>query len=978
MLGMAAGARAEDVWRLAGTFNGWSPANDAWRMTALPDGRWYFRSELEPGRYQFKFVRNGDWGAGHLGAGSGAGTLAQPGADLEVEVGADRVFQAALDVNGRTWSQTTPIVTEAVPIVVVRGVARRGVPLAVDVTRSLTPAGQRIAGVKVESAGGAAIREVEASGATALIVPLEAGELTLHVAVRTEGSEQWSRPASVSLSVRGRISMALVRGEAVHGEGDRLGGEIDLVPVDQFTWAGVVDAPDTSVHSVVVTDEESGAQVSEQIYPQRAGERFGILYDLPTLRIASRPGDISIVEDAGGYRMSEKRPKVASGEVWHDTRRDDHVSPISEKLGLADISAWSDGEEIIGVDLLPGWAEGVAIPLERRIGADESKEWGGRIASGSGTLRYRLRARMRDGSQREYGPFEAVVRPLFETPDWAKAAVWYQVFPERFRNGNPRNDPHGPDVFAAEWTAPWSKALPGEFAAWQARVRSFGENPDMYDRRKKQQPGGRFYNVIWDRRYGGDLQGVIEKLDELKQMGVTALYLNPVFEAPSSHKYDTSDFRHVDDNFGGTGETPERWTANPDEELARAATWTWTDADQTLLQLIKEAHERGMRIILDGVFNHVGRQHPAFADVLQRGKTSPYVEWFYAEFDEAGKLKAWRAWDQPNGWLPKFRQNADGSLVEPVKEHIFDITQRWMDPNGDGDGADGIDGWRLDVALDVGAPFWREWVTFVKFINPDAYIVAEIWKDDEAVAHLRGDQFDAQMQYPVAATLADWLAMRPGMTGDEAGMELERIFGNDRAQTQLAQFTLLESHDTDRFVSNLFNARAGRAYDSGNRPQDGEMYREEKPDAQAYARARLAAIVQATLPGAPVTYYGAEVGMFGADDPSCRKPRPWPDLDEMRDTEDRGDWALEEELARWLRLRRDDQVLQLGSYTPRQTGSADVLAFERQLNEQKRLIIVNKGAAQFDASGLIGEAGLGPVVVGPMDGVMIDVTRRGQ
>lgn len=967
------GQTSEDTWRLAGTFNNWNVRSDAWRMSRLPDGKYYLRRDFPAGTHRFKFVKNGDWNSGHLGAAEEEGHLAQPGKDLHLDVARTGSVPITLDPLRRTWVRDVPIVTLPVAVARVSGLPRRAVPMRIDLTDSLFPPGLTFGEARVEPVDAGSALAIADQAEThqpgfVTVIPQRAGRIDLRVAVRAGEEDLWSDEIQLSLDVFSRVSMMLTSDIAATP-----GGVGDLVPVDQLTWASVLRSPETSEQRVEVVDENLGRRSSRTFYPVVAGETFAIEYDLPTGAVRATPGKFRVIERDGEYRLKEEWPQIPAGTVWHDPRRHDHVHSISAGLGLADLAAWSVEGSVAGVDVLLGKQDPVTVPMRLTERSDGFERWTARIESGGSRLVYGLRVSKPDGDALLQGMHDVEIRPDFETPDWAKSAVWYQIFPERFRNGNAANDPVGDDVFAVKWNAPWHDVLLGEFEAWTARVRSFGEDPNRFDRQQTGEPGGRFYNVVWDRRYGGDLQGVIEKLDSIREMGVNAIYLNPVFEGSSSHKYDTSDFRHVDDNFGNHSAVPARWAPDPTESLEDPETWKWTEADRTLLTLIDMAHRRDMRVILDGVFNHVGRQHPAFVDLMEKGRASNYVEWFYPEFDEVGELIAWRAWDRPSGWLPKLRQNPDGSLAAPVRDHIFAITQRWMDPNGDGNPADGIDGWRLDVALDIGAPFWREWSTFVKFINPDAYIVAEIWKDDEAMPHLRGDQFDAQMHYPFAMAVTDWLVMTPGMTADDLGSALKSVFGNDLPQTQLVQQNLLESHDTDRYVSNLFNAHAGRVFDTGNRPQQGEAYREGRPDDRSYALARLAMILQMTYPGAPMVYYGSEVGMYGADDPSCRKPRPWPDLQQMQEPGEQARWDLQEEFAGWMRLRRDDRTLQLGDVMHVSTGSADVFAFIRQCNEERRLVIVNKGGMSYPVSRLIPEWNGLPAAVGAMDGVLIDL-----
>ena len=319
-------------------------------------------------------------------------------------------------------------------------------------------------------------------------------------------------------------------------------------------------------------------------------------------------------------------------------------------------------------------------------------------------------------------------------PDWAADAVFYQIFPERFRNGDPHNDPtreslEFPDVVPASWRiSPWTG--------------------DWYERADwEQQLGPRFYDDgVFHRRYGGDLQGVLDQLDYLKQLGVNTLYFNPVFHARSLHKYDGSSFHHVDPHFGPD---PSGDLALMATETADPATWKWTAADRLFLQLIQAAHARQIRLIIDGVFNHTGRDFFAFADLRARQRDSAYRDWYLVEsFDDPAtpanefRYKGWWGVDT----LPEFADNADATDLHPgPKAYIFAATRRWMDPDGNGDPADGIDGWRLDVANEVPLTFWRDWNREVRKLNPQAYTVTELWQ--EASDFLREGGFSSTMNY---------------------------------------------------------------------------------------------------------------------------------------------------------------------------------------------------------------------------------------
>ncbi|MDX1740422.1 MAG: alpha-amylase family glycosyl hydrolase, partial [Rhodothermales bacterium] len=311
------------------------------------------------------------------------------------------------------------------------------------------------------------------------------------------------------------------------------------------------------------------------------------------------------------------------------------------------------------------------------------------------------------------------VEALSETvPAWVADAVFYQIFPERFRNGDPNNDPtHAsldePHTVPATWqTSPWT-------ADWFVRADwEVAMGDDFYR------------NGLRRRRYGGDLAGVIEKLDYLKELGINAIYFNPLFYARSLHKYDGNTYHHIDPYFGpdpvGDLEIMATDTADP-------STWSWTAADRLFLELLREASSREIRIVIDGVWNHTGRDFFAFADVRKNGPDSPYRDWYIINsFDDPSTPED--EFDHQGWWgykpLPEFADTPDGTDLHPgPKAYVYDATRRWMDPNGDGDPSDGIAGWRLDVVPDMPVGFWSDWNAYVRTINPDAYTVAEIWHD---------------------------------------------------------------------------------------------------------------------------------------------------------------------------------------------------------------------------------------------------------
>jgi cyclomaltodextrinase / maltogenic alpha-amylase / neopullulanase len=365
------------------------------------------------------------------------------------------------------------------------------------------------------------------------------------------------------------------------------------------------------------------------------------------------------------------------------------------------------------------------------------------------------------------------------TPDWVKDAIFYQVFPERFANGDTSNDPAG--------TVPWG-------------------TPPQNDQ---------FF-------MGGDLNGVSRRLDHIKRLGANALYLNPVFEAPSNHKYDTTDYHQVDDNFGGNA---------------------------AFTELVDKAHAGGVKIMLDGVLNHTSHESVWFKDVKERGKDSPYWSWYTVDRwpittwrDDRGVLRSndYRGWGKPE-WggpyatLPELN-NLHPEVMDGLVTGPDSVVRKWL--------RDGkIDGWRMDVADEVEPEVWRRTREVVKAENPDAYLLGENWHD--ASDMLKGDQFDGVMNYKYFQQPAVDFFARKGIRPDDFVGRLQNGYS---PEAKLSMLNVLDSHDTPRFIS-----QAG-----------GDWY-----------RLRPAAIFQMTYQGAPVVYYGDEIGMEGGADPDSRRAFDW-------------------------------------------------------------------------------------------------------
>mgnify|MGYP001825402640 FL=1 len=473
---------------------------------------------------------------------------------------------------------------------------------------------------------------------------------------------------------------------------------------------------------------------------------------------------------------------------------------------------------------------------------------------------------------------------LSDVPAWSKDVVWYQVFVERFRNGDPSNDPTLNDIQGS-----WPHVQPDawELAEWTS---------DWYRQEQWAEAlGEEFYYTVQLRRYGGDLQGLLDRLDYLQELGITAIFLNPINDSPSLHKYDARNYRHIDRNFGPdpAGDADLMSTEDPLDP----ATWKWTAADSLFLALVDEVHRRGMRIIMDYSWNHTGITFWAWKDVLENQEKSPYASWYeiisfdnpatpdtdefaYRGWAGVPELPEWKKVDRPNdltaGAIP-------GTIVEPVREHIANVTRRWLDPNGDGDPSDGVDGFRLDVAEQVPLDFWREYRRLVRSINPEVYLVGEVWWEQwpetmyDPAPWLQGDVFDAVMNYRwYEPTRSFFAGAPPALTATEYVLALDSVAAGIPEPNLQAMMNLTASHDAPRFATSIYNP--GR-YKYQVNPHENPDYRIDQPDLRTREIQQMILVQQFTYIGAPHVWYGDEVGMWGGDDPDPRKPMVWSDLE---------------------------------------------------------------------------------------------------
>lgn len=380
------------------------------------------------------------------------------------------------------------------------------------------------------------------------------------------------------------------------------------------------------------------------------------------------------------------------------------------------------------------------------------------------------------------------------TPDWVNDTVWYQIFPDRFCNGTPEKN--GEDIL------PW-----------------------------------RTGPVTNQERFGGNLAGIRKRLSYLKELGINGIYLNPIMEAESNHKYDTRDYTKIDPYFGDN------------EEFAL---------------LVKEAHELGIRVMVDAVFNHCGRRFAQWLDVEKKGEKSEFADWFmihdWNALKKQGDTRDRRFYSFAfNEYMPKLNTNN-----EEVIRYFSDICESWI---RDFD----IDGIRFDVGNEVSHRFLKRVRERVKSLKPDIYLLGEIWHD--ASQWLMGDEYDSVMNYPLMSGIHDFFLDKESTKEDFEYM-VNRCYTMYMQQCNNVLFNLLDSHDTERLMNRLKNLNV--------------FYQQ------------LAVLF--TMPGSPCIYYGTEIAMEGGHDPDCRRCMPW---DEMDSEENR---KRLEEMKKLISLRKSEKT----------------------------------------------------------------------
>lgn len=507
--------------------------------------------------------------------------------------------------------------------------------------------------------------------------------------------------------------------------------------------------------------------------------------------------------------------------------------------------------------------------------------------------------------------------PGFKTPKWAKGAVMYQIYVDRFYNGDPTND-----VLTNEYQYIGDKSV---------RVEDWNKHPASMGVREF---------------YGGDLQGVLDKMDYLQDLGIDVIYFNPLFVSPSNHKYDIQDYDYIDPHIGKIVHD-EGELLRPDQKENREAT-RYIDrvtnkenleaSNELFAQVVAEAHKRGMKVILDGVFNHCGSFNKWLdreciyenAEGYEKGayvsEDSPYNTFF--KFRE----HQWPYNPHYDGWwghdtLPKLNYEESPALFD----YIMHVGRKWVSPPYN------VDGWRLDVAADLGQSgeynhyFWKEFRRNVKEANPNALILAEHYGDP--TEWLKGDEWDTVMNYDAFMEPLTWFLTGVEKHSDEYRQDQlgnpDSFFGSmrhfmTRFHTQSLQVAMneLSNHDHSRFLTRT-NRKVGRTAYLGP---------EAANEGVDKAIMRLAVMIQMTWPGAPTIYYGDEAGLCGWTDPDNRRAYPW-----GREDQDLIDFHKE-----IIRVHKDYQAMKTGSILFLH-GQYQFISYGRFNEQDKFVIAINSG-----------------------------------
>ncbi len=454
-------------------------------------------------------------------------------------------------------------------------------------------------------------------------------------------------------------------------------------------------------------------------------------------------------------------------------------------------------------------------------------------------------------------------------PSWAAQVIWYEIFPERFCRKNYENPISSLDILG---TTPWnfSKDSAWEIHPWTS---------DWYRRQPYEKENSKSLKInILRRRYCGDLKGIISKLDYLSELGVNALYFTPMQYSPSLHRYDGTNFLHIDPFLGDNA--LEDLKIISQEDFLDFDNAAWTSADLLALEMIKKAHSLGMKVVFDGVFNHIGYNSKPFQDVMKNAQKSEFADWFLIDWEKSTKknLVYQKFWGFVKE-MPKLNYGC-----KKVKEYVFSTLKRWLKPIVSGAEFEGIDGWRIDHAIGVPLTFWKSANAFVKTLKPDALFLGELIEPLEVIKpYLDEKCFDSVMNYGFYFSLLQFFVAQ---NNSISALQFDKLL---RSQLKLLNLSsnflamnLLGTHDTERFASYIVN-RDLKKYSSfaeffENSHIEDKKYNSRCPNDFERKIQKMAVVFEFSMVGSPMIYYGDELGMWGANDPDCRKPMIWPEL----------------------------------------------------------------------------------------------------
>ena len=405
---------------------------------------------------------------------------------------------------------------------------------------------------------------------------------------------------------------------------------------------------------------------------------------------------------------------------------------------------------------------------------------------------------------------------IFTVPEWSNEIISYQIFTDRYFNGDITND----HIETVKWN----------------------ESPSRTN------------------YFGGDLRGIINKFNHMLNLGINMVYLTPIFHSPSNHKYDTINYFKIDPSFGNTDD---------------------------LKELVKKCHENNIKIILDGVFNHIGYYSEQFQDVINKGKKSEFWDWFYINGESVDTESINYECVGYYKWMPKLKYSNKN-----VREFILKIGEYWINETG-------IDGWRLDVADEVDFTFWQEFRSKIKYLNKDTLILGETWKDGRDL--IRGDQMDTIMNYLFRDAVIDFFAK--SISAEIFNQKIQKMLYSYPKIVHNNLYNLLDSHDTPRFITECN---------------------------ENWDKMKLAVVFQMTFPGMPAIYYGDEIGMSGNNDPDCRKAMNWESINN----------EIFEFYKKLIDLRKNCNALKLGSFRSL-ISNKDVYGFIREYKDEIIFVVIN-------------------------------------